>query len=191
MATLHQTIDLQDIHTTHHISGCHVWPTSNSSVDSFIVLRGASQSGQLYGTGTRKDFQYAGLCIKNLSIGTYGSPSDWHSAGDTFSGTGTNGYPISVEMSQAHPTSASSYTYNNYIWRIGCTIPGARPVMHSLITPEKPIWIQPAFLSGTTGSVGLGGENVAILVRRQDSYASSFTPTICVWWTGMMFWVNG
>jgi hypothetical protein len=72
------------------------------------------------------------------------------------------------------------------------TINGSKPVMHSLITPEKPVWIQPAFLNqSTTGSVGLGGSTVAILVRRQDNYSASFTPTICVWWTAMMFWVNG
>jgi hypothetical protein len=192
MATLKQVIDLQDVHTTHHISGCNISPTSNSSQESIIVLRGPSQSGYLYGSSNRKDFQYSGLCIKNLSIGPYGTPSDWHTSGGSYAGTGTNGYYMSVDLSMSVPTSSSSYTYDNYVWRMNTTINGSKPVMHSLITPEKPVWIQPAFLNqSTTGSVGLGGSTVAILVRRQDNYSASFTPTICVWWTAMMFWVNG
>lgn len=192
MATLKQVIDLQDVHTTHHISGCHYAPTSANSAESVIVLRGASQSGYLYGSSNRKDFQYAGLCIKNLSIGPYGSPADWHNSGGSFAASGSNGYYMSVELSMSAPTSSTSYTYDNYIWRLNTSINGSKPVMHSIITPEKPLWIQPAFLNqSTTGSVGIGGSNVVMIVNRQDSPSSSFTPTLCVWWTAMMFWVNG
>lgn len=192
MATLKQVIDLQDVHTTHHISGCHYFSTSATSFESVIVLRGASQSGYLYGSSNRKNFQYSGLCIKNLSIGPYGSPADWHTSGGSFAASGTNGYYMSVELSMSAPTSTSSYSYDNYIWRMNTTINGSKPVMHSLITPEKPLWVQPAFLNqSTTGGVGLGGSTVGVIVKRQDNYGASFTPTLCVWWTGMMFWVNG